>query len=90
MKGAHFFCEIRAGARIFRGSKYSVTPGRIANPLSNPHEFKKFWSQSALILISDKPRVGLKAFSGAAFGFIFVDLSCPVSFLRDEIQTQVK
>ena len=25
----HFFCEIRAGARISRGSEYSVTPGAL-------------------------------------------------------------
>ena len=24
--GAHIFCKIRASARIFRGSEYSVTP----------------------------------------------------------------
>ena len=46
--------------------------------------------KGGLILISDKPRVGLKDSNGSVFGFVFVDLSSPVLLLRDAIKNQVR
>ena len=45
---------------------------------------------SFLLFVSEKPKIGLRATSGTALGFIFTDLSESIDQFRTKINAEVK
>ena len=59
--------------------------------LWNKYQFKKYVSICDIMgfFYTDKPRIGVKTLDGIAIGFVFCELNCPLSLLRNYVRQDV-